>query len=332
MENYLTKLTRYASEGGMSPTIAHTLREFYHSYITAVQSKGLSANDVASFLDQFLERVVEQIRNPYIFSPFHTRIRKPFDYYAFGLNLLRPLVDFTHSTVVRQSIVNTMTSQLQQGHNVILLANHQTEPDPQAISLLLEKSHPTFAEEMIFVAGHRVVTDPLAIPFSLGRNLLCIYSKKHIDHPPELKAQKLQHNQRTLKQMGELLAEGGKCIYVAPSGGRDRADARGKVDVAPFDPQSIEMFWLISKQAKTPTHFYPLALSTYHLLPPPNSINKELGEQRQAQCVPIHLAFHDEISMDHFPGSDQADKKLKRQLRADYIWNIVREDYLALIK
>ena len=29
--------------------------------------------------------------------------------------------------------------------------------------------------------------------------------------------------------MGELLSEGGKCIYVAPSGGRDRADANGAV-------------------------------------------------------------------------------------------------------
>ena len=31
---------------------------------------------------------------------------------------------------------------LKRGENTILLANHQTEPDPQAISILLEKSHP----------------------------------------------------------------------------------------------------------------------------------------------------------------------------------------------
>ena len=86
-----------------------------------------------------------------------------------------------------------MEEQLARGENVILLANHQTEPDPQLISLLLEKTHPGFAEEMIFVAGDRVIRDPLAVPFSRGRNLLFIHSKRHIDHPPEQKEQKLLH-------------------------------------------------------------------------------------------------------------------------------------------
>ena len=50
------------------------------------------------------------------------------------------------------------------------------------------------AEKVVFVAGHRVTTDPLAIPFSMGCNLLCIYSKKYIESPPELKAAKQQQN------------------------------------------------------------------------------------------------------------------------------------------
>lgn len=329
--NYLDKLAAYVSQGRVPKEINDTLKDFHRSYIEAIRGKGISSLSVEPVLIQFLDRVVEQIAHPYSFLPFHERVTKPFDYYTFGLNLLRPLVDFSQSYVVRMDLIDRMILQLNQGHNVILLANHQTEPDPQAISLLLESTYPTFAEEMIFVAGHRVVTDPLAIPFSMGRNLLCIYSKKYIDHPPELRAEKILHNQRTLKQMGELLKDGGKCIYVAPSGGRDRPNASGDIDVAPFDPQSLEMFWLIAQQSKTPTHFYPLALSTYHLLPPPNSLNKELGEQRQAQCAPIRAAFNDEIDMDTFPGSEQADKKQKRQLRADTIRNIVRQDYLDLI-
>jgi glycerol-3-phosphate O-acyltransferase len=329
--SYLDKLSACSSEGLISKETGDTLRDFYRSYLDAIREKGISEDSVNPVFEQFLDRVIEQIEHPYSFPPFHERIKKPFDYYSFGLNLLRPLVDFPHSRVVRLDIVDRMIDQLQQGHNVILLANHQTEPDPQAISLLLENTHPTFAEKMIFVAGHRVITDPLAIPFSMGRNLLCIYSKKHIDHPPELKADKLLHNQRTLKRMEELLAAGGKCIYVAPSGGRDRPNAAGDIDVAPFDPQSIEMFCLIAQKAKTPTHFYPLALSTYHLLPPPNSLKKELGEQRQAKCAPIRMAFNDEITMDTFPGSEHVDKKQKRLLRAEYIWNIVKDDYQALI-
>ena len=39
-------------------------------------------------------------------------------------------------------------------------------------------------------SGDRVTTDLLAMPFSMGRNLLCIFSKKHIDSVPELKSKK----------------------------------------------------------------------------------------------------------------------------------------------
>ena len=57
---------------------------------------------------------------------------------------------------------------LAKGDNVILLSNHQTEADPQVISILLEsigKGH--LAEKIIFVAGHKVTSDPVAIPFSM---------------------------------------------------------------------------------------------------------------------------------------------------------------------
>jgi hypothetical protein len=50
------------------------------------------------------------------------------------------------------------------------------------------------ASKVVFVAGHRVTTDPLAIPFSMGCNLLCIFSKKYMEEPPELKAAKQQQN------------------------------------------------------------------------------------------------------------------------------------------
>lgn len=324
---YLSKVNASIADGTMPPEIGDVLKDFFTSYITAVKSNGISQESIEPVLEQFIARVVEQLKSPHSFSLFHERVREPFDYYTFGLELLRPLIDFPRSKALRLDLVDRMKEQIRHGDNVILLANHQTEPDPQAISLLLEKTHPDFAEKMIFVAGHRVVTDPLAIPFSMGRNLLCIYSKKHVDNPPEQKADKLLHNQRTMKKMGELLAEGGKCIYVAPSGGRDRPDADGNIDVAPFDAQSIEMFWLIAQQAKRPTHFYPLALSTYDLLPPPNRVKKDLGEARQARCAPAFIAFNEEIDMENFPGSEDLDKKQKRQLRAEYIWNIVRRDY-----
>ena len=66
--------------------------------------------------------------------------------------------------------------------------------------------------DTIFVAGDRVQTDAIAVPFSMGRDLLCIYSKKHIENPPELKGEKSKHNRLVMKTMAKLFKEGGKCI------------------------------------------------------------------------------------------------------------------------
>ncbi|GJV29967.1 glycerol-3-phosphate acyltransferase [Tanacetum coccineum] len=82
--------------------------------------------------------------------------------------------------------------------NVILISNHQTEADPATIALLLETTSPYISENAIYVAGERVLTDPLCKPFSMGRNLLCVYSKKHTNDVPELAEIKRMANTRTL--------------------------------------------------------------------------------------------------------------------------------------
>jgi glycerol-3-phosphate O-acyltransferase len=312
-------------------SIYQILSKFYDSYCNAIKKNGYDPSSYEKILEQFLDLVTAQLVHPYVFQPFHQAVRHPFDYYAFGLNLIRPLVIFKTSKVKGMENLEGILHAMKKGENVILLANHQTEPDPQAISLLLENTFPNFAEQMIFVAGHRVITDPLAVPFSMGRNLLCIYSKKYIQDPPEKTAAKLLHNQKTMKKMSQLLAEGGKCIYVAPSGGRDRPGKKG-IEVAPFDPQSIEMFWLMAQQAGTKTHFYPFALATYDLLPPPNSLEIDLGEKRHTKATPLGLAFGSEIDMENFPGADASEKRQRRLNRANYIWEIVKKDYQDLVQ
>jgi len=328
--DYFKKLEALEKLNQTPLNLKGVLSKFYYSYKEAIESNGSSIEMLDPLLNQFLVFVEIQLKNPYKFEPFHQCIRKPIDYYTFGLDFIKPLVKLKESKVLNLPLVDEIQNYLSNGENVILLANHQTEPDPQAISILLEKTHPKLAEEMIFVAGHRVTSDPLCIPFSMGRNLLCIFSKKHINNPPEKMAEKQQHNQKTMMRMKELLSDGGRCIYVAPSGGRDRLNSENSIEVAKFDAQSIEMFFLMAKQSKKPTHFYPLALSTYNLLPPPHITEKKLGEERHATCTPIHLCFNKEIDMENFEGSIGLDKKAKREARAEYIWNIVLNDYKKL--
>lgn len=315
----------------MSERVRETLKSFYKDYQEAAKKSKTPDMLAKQLFEQLCALIEVQLKDPYQFPPYHEAITAPFDYYRFGLEFIRPAIDFEHSTLQGKEELKRITACLEKKENVILFANHQTEIDPQIISLLLEPEFPKLAQEMIFVAGHRVVSDPSAIPMSLGRNLLCIYSKKYIDHPPEKKAEKLAHNQRTMKMMLELLKEGGKCIYVAPSGGRDRTDSTGHACVAPFDPDSIEMFSLVAKKSGRPVHFQTLTLATYALLPPPKGVNIEIGEKRTIAFAPVHLAFGPEIEMQAVAneGIDKEvlDKKEKRKQRADLIWQYVNDIY-----
>lgn len=328
-EEEIKILEGYIQEGIFQPQTAQIIRDFYPIYLSALPSDQFEKGK--KLLRQWLELVVENIKNPYCFEIFHQAIRAPFDFYQFGLDFVRPLINFAHSKLLGKASIERISELIRKKENVILLANHQIEPDPQVISLMLEKYYPKLASEMIFVAGDRVISDPLAIPMSLGRNLLCIFSKKHMYNPPEAKSLKISHNQRTLSKMLELLNQGGQCIYVAPSGGRDRPNADGIPEVSAFDPDSLELFWLMSKQAQCPTHFFTLALKTYDLMPPPNQVEKELGEKRQAAHTPVYLAFGQEVEMECFPNSEFLDKRTKRIERANYITDLVKSDYQRLI-
>lgn len=324
----LKKIDNLTSSENLPDKYPQILRQFLESYQEVIESHGNSLEDFAPIFDCFIDNVKKQFHNPYLFEPYHKHIRTPFDYYQFGIDFLRPLVDLPHSTVTGEENLIQIETFLDKKENVILFANHQIEADPLVISMLLEKSHRKFAEDLIFVAGTRVTSDPFAIPFSMGCNLLCIHSKKYIDHPPEEKHEKQMHNKRTMERMVDLLRAGGHAIYVAPSGGRDRVDSDGVVKVSPFDPQSIEMFYLMAQKAKQPTHFFPLSLSTHHLLPPPETTEVELGETRITRGGAIHIHFGKEIDMENFPGSENIiDKKDKRRIRAEYLWNCVNKEY-----
>lgn len=303
---------------------------FYRNYSSEVIEAGYSKEFCQEKFATLLELVLDQIARPHSFEPFHKRMIDPFDYYTFGLDFLRPLIDMNESKALGLESLKEIDLLVSHGGNVILLANHQTEADPQVISLLLEEKFPNLAQEMIFVAGERVLTDPLAVPFSLGRNLLCIYSKRYIDNPPEQKLVKQLHNKSTMSRMAELLSVGGKCIYVAPSGGRDRPNEQGIVEVAPFDPQSIEMFYLMAQKSTRPTFFYTLALKTYPLLPPPETIQVELGETRKTKRAGIKLCFGPKIDMEHYEGFDLSDKHERRARRAEQIWKQAVHDYQKL--
>ena len=305
-----------------------TLLEFFDSYRSAFAANGKSEADIEPLFAQLISLVKNEMAHPTSFGHFHTSERFPFDFYEFGRSMVAPLIDNSRSYIKGVENIRAIIDATEQGENVILLANHQTEIDPQIISLLTTPISDSFASSMIFLAGHRVTTDPLAVPFSRGVNLLCIFSKKYIDFPPEKKSEKLVHNAKTMAKLEDLLNEGGKCIYVAPSGGRDRFDASGKVSIAPFDPQSVEMFYLLSQKATQPTHLHLLALSTINLLPPPSTTNIELGESRKVAYAPARLFFGPALDMEII--DQDPDRRVRRANRAEALTKAVEAMYAQL--
>ncbi len=303
------------------------MRTFYASYEAACKKGNTPIDTCKPFFLLFFTFVLEQLARPFQFGSYHQAIREPFDFYRFGIDFIRPIIDVQNSKLFGEDQLERIKAAIERRENVVLLSNHQSEIDPQAFSILFEKNAPRLASDMIFVAGHRVVTDPLAAPLSKGRNLFCIYSKKYIDNPPEKKAEKLHHNIRTIKVMEEKLQEGGKCIVIFPSGGRDRKDKTGQVQVAPFDPDSIEMLYILAQKSKTPTHFFPVSLSTYDILPPPAEVQQEIGEQRIASFAPAFLCIGHEIDMRGRGESVDIDKKERRRIRAESIHDEVVRNY-----
>ena len=322
---FLEALEKRYQEGAIPEKYYAILQAFFNSYRVALEPHNTATPQAVTDL---VDLVVQQCHEPYDFEPYHQRITTPFDYHAFGQDFIRPLIDITSSRVLHRSVFDTIQAQLAAGDNVILLSNHQTEAEPQVIEVLLEDSHQALASDIIFVAGDRVLTDAIAAPFSMGRNLLCIYSKRHIDRPPELKVQKQRHNNRAMRVLRQLLDDGGKCIYVAPSGGRDRPDAEGSIFPAPFDPQSLEIFRLMGEKSAKATHFYPLAMSSYSMLPPPDTIKNPLGEERIVAYTPVSMACGEELD---FTSCFNKDKQLQRQACAEYAWKEVCKYYGELL-
>jgi len=211
------------------------------------------------------------------------------DFYTAGCDFFRPSIDLPRSLVLGQEYLNQAKAQLDVGENVVFLANHQSEANPQVVSCLFEQVSPTIddlAAEICYVAGHKAMTDALAVPFSMGQNLLCIHSKKHIDADPETKPAKSKQNMAAMNTMLAGMKSGGMAIWVAPSGGRDRRDvSTGKIPVAPFDQKTVDMFRLMGNKSCVPTHVYPiLVMVSYDLCPPPDLSS---GSGRTEECTEV---------------------------------------------
>uniref|UniRef100_A0A803L664 Glycerol-3-phosphate acyltransferase, chloroplastic n=1 Tax=Chenopodium quinoa TaxID=63459 RepID=A0A803L664_CHEQI len=353
-EELISGIKRESETGRLPKGVTAAVEELFHYYRNAVLSSGISNADelVLSNMKTMLNFVLMDMEDPFVFPPYHKAIREPIDYYSFGQDYIRPLIDFGNSYVGNITLFHEMEEKLQQGHNIILMSNHQTEADPAVIALLLEKTNSLIAENLIYIAGDRVVTDPLCKPFSMGRNLLCVYSKKHMHDVPELVDAKKRANTRSLKELALLLREGSKIIWIAPSGGRDRPDAvtgewypealfvRNLVAIldmisflciyrATFDVTSVDNMRRLVEHSGVPGHIYPMALLCYDIMPPPAQVEKEIGEKRVISFHGVGLSVEPEIKYSDISFGWENEKEAKAAY-AQALYASVKEQYKVL--
>lgn len=312
-QSSLTQVTKALTSAIDTPYLEGPLVHFTTEYFSACnEANRRGYTDITpettskNMMDAVHHAMTYGLNDKYTFGVTHTALRgndpeeeegNTIDFYKFGNDFFRPAIDTEHSLVLGEEALRKAVSQLEAGENVIFLANHQSEADPQVMSILLDDvGLPKNAANIVFVAGHKVTTDLLAIPFSMGRNLICIHSKKHIDADPESKPIKQKQNLAAMNGMLKKLKKGGAAIWVAPSGGRDRRNVEsGEVPIAPFDQKTVDMFRLMGNKSKVPTHFYALSMVTYDLCPPPDFVQAGVGEQRNVRFVPVAIKVNDEL-------------------------------------
>eukprot|EP00178_Gracilaria_changii_P019697 TRINITY_DN570_c0_g1_i1.p1 TRINITY_DN570_c0_g1~~TRINITY_DN570_c0_g1_i1.p1 ORF type:complete len:490 (-),score=51.87 TRINITY_DN570_c0_g1_i1:7032-8501(-) len=316
--------------------IIDNLKTWHKSYGTAVAKNPLLGEDPDDFTEAMFSTLLElcrrTIEDPYDFSSYHRRIRHPFDHYKFGFDFSSALLNRTKSSITGIENIREAENYVRQGHNVVFLSNHQSEGDPYALDFMLDwiagcDRH--FCEKLVFMAGDRVRNDPMVAPFSAGRNLLTVYSKKHINDEPELRDHKMSHNRRTIGETQRLFRKGGQALWFAPSGGRDRRSKEtGSVEISPFDEGAVATMRFTAEKSGTPCHFYPMALWTYDMLPPPSSVGgADLGEERVVKYTPMRMYFGKEIEWSQSVPASIKEKHEKRKAQCIYVESLVLDGY-----
>lgn len=330
---FLGVLQQMVEKGRCPAKLMPLWQDFFNNYKKAIigsNQEGANERLVAQVQATIADCVLNQFVAPYEFPSLHQRILEPYDYFAFGQRYVASLTDFSRSVLGQPQRWAQINKLLEAGENVILLANHQTEADPGVFAHMLKDVYPKMSTDVIYVAGDRVVTDPLCKPFSMGRNLFCVHSKKHMDDIPELKAAKMETNRKTLVAMQRKLNEGGCLIWIAPSGGRDRPKENGKWAPDNFDPAAVDLMKSLALRAKRPSHLFPMAMFSHPMMPPPTTIDKAVGERRMTHFTPVGISVCEELNVASILATCGEDKEQQQKAVAGAAFDAVVKEYQKL--
>ena len=151
--------------------------------------------------------------------------------------------------------------------------------------------------------------------------------------PQELRDAKQAINRKTVTLMIKALNEGGKLLWIAPSGGRDRPSAEtGAWSPAPFDPAAVELMRQLTAKAKPAGHLYPLAMESGSMMPPPPATEKAVGERRLTNYVGVGIALGAKLDVEAIvAGIDEADRDARSAAVGAAAQKAVEGEYAGLL-
>src|SRR5690348_17296649 len=97
---------------GLPKKYQKILVQFYEGY-----KKAIAPNSNDATLQTFRELLEKQLKDPFVFEPYHQKVREPIDYYKFSLDFIRPLIDLPHSRIEGLDVLEKIDQQLKRKEN-----------------------------------------------------------------------------------------------------------------------------------------------------------------------------------------------------------------------
>ncbi|KAF7027533.1 hypothetical protein CFC21_039566 [Triticum aestivum] len=100
LTEFVLRVRKEVERGKLPPDVADNFENLYYNYKNEVLQNGdPNAYQImlSNMMDLF-DRILLDAESPFTFQPYHKAIREPFDYYTFGQNYIRPLVDFRYKS------------------------------------------------------------------------------------------------------------------------------------------------------------------------------------------------------------------------------------------
>src|SRR3569832_1543456 len=98
--------------GILTQKVTVALLQFFHSYSHAAKESS-TPEEILAWFNTFFKILAEQAIHVPSFEPYHAALRKPFDFYKFGNDFIRPLVDRSKSKIVGHDHIKEITTSLE---------------------------------------------------------------------------------------------------------------------------------------------------------------------------------------------------------------------------